>query len=164
MAVWTVRTYFKKSIEEHEHFVKDGQTITRKTGWRSGSWSVTTTDDNPPEFDFDVVPGGDGRKDSIDMYNCPGANIDEVELIETWDGCWEDIVFPEDMDEEEQERLQELIDEEGFYDAIEDQEGWTQDDTECWIWGPIEISDEDGNVVRIIIADEIGNVTDFEGE
>jgi hypothetical protein len=161
MAVWTVRTYYKKSVEEHEHFVKDGKEITRKTGWRTGSWTVTTTDDNPPEFEYDFVPGGDGRKDSIDMNNCYNNNIENVELIETWDGCWEDIDFPDDMPEEEKDRLMELIEEEGFY-ALEDQEDWYSSDTECWIWGPIEIVNEQEETVRIIIADEHGNITDFK--
>lgn len=158
MADWVVRTYFKKSIEEHEHFTKDGQEIVRKTGWRSGSWTVVTSDENPPEFEFDFVPGGDGRKDSIDMNNCFGNNIEEVEMIETWDGCWEDIDWPEDMDEEEQEALLERIEEDGFYDVIEDQEGWMQSDTEMWIWGPIAIEDSEGNIARIIEAAEDGSV------
>ncbi len=161
MAVWTVRTHYKKSIEEHEHFVKDGMMITRRTGWRSGSWSVTTSDDQLPEFEFDYVPGGDGSRDSLNMYGFPGPNIEDVELIETWDGCWEDIDWPEDMDEEERERLEAMIDEEGFY-VLEDQEGWSQGDTEMWIWGPIEIENEGGKVVRIIQADSDGDVVDFE--
>lgn len=161
MAEWTIRTYYKKSIEEHEHFVKDGMTIIRKTGWRSGSWSVTTSDDNLPEIEFDYVPGGDGSKDSVNMYDFPGDNIEDVELIETWDGCWEDIIWPDEMDEEEQERLQELIDEEGFY-ALEEEEGWSSFETEMWIWGPIEILNKEGETVRIVIADVNGNVTDFK--
>lgn len=163
MANWTVRTYYKKSIEEHEHFSKDGMDCVRRTGWRSGSWSVTTTDDNQPAFEFDYVPGGDGKRDSINMYDCPGENIEDVELIETWDGCWEDIDF-NNMDVDEAERLQELIDEDGFYEVMEEQEGWLQGDTEMWIWGPIEILDKDGNSARIICADENGNVVDFKDE
>lgn len=163
MTVWTVRTHYKKSIEEHEHFVKDGQEIVRRTGWRSGSWSVTTSDDQPPEFEFDYVPGGDGSKDSIDMYNCPGPNIEDVELIETHDGCWEEIDWPEDMDDDERERLEALIEEEGVY-ALEDQEGWSQDDTEMWIWGPISIENEAGEVVRIVVADQDGYAVDFTDE
>jgi len=163
MAVWTVRPYYKKSVEEHEHFIKDGKEITRKTGWRSGSWTVTTLDDDTPQFEFDFVPGGDERKDSVDMNNCYVNNIEEVEFIETFDGCWEDIVFPDDMDEEEKERLMAVIDEEGFY-ALEDQEDWYSSDTECWIWGPIEIVDEDGNTARIIVADKDGNISDFKDD
>jgi hypothetical protein len=69
------------------------------------------------------------------------------------------------MDDEEQERLQELIEEEGdIYDVLENQEGWSQSDTEAWIWGPILIEDSNGNRVRIICADDEGNVTDFNDE
>lgn len=165
MANWKVSTYFKKSCEEHEHYYKDGQTIIRKTGYRLGSFFVETSDDNPPEFEFDYVPGGDGRKDSINMYDCCINNIENVELDTMWDGCWEDIVFPENMDDEEQERLQELIDEEGdVYTVLEDQEGWSQNDTEAWVWGPILIEDENGNQIRIICADEEGNVIDYKDE
>jgi len=165
MANWKVSTYYKKSCEEHEHYYKDGQTIIRKTGYRLGSFFVETSDDNPPEFEFDFVPGGDGHKDSINMYDCCINNIENVELDTMWDGCWEDIVFPEDMDDEEQERLQELIDEEGdVYTVLEDQEGWSQNDTEAWVWGPILIEDENGNQIRIICADEEGNVIDYKDE
>jgi hypothetical protein len=165
MATWKVSPYYKKSCEEHEQYIKDGKTIVRKTGYRGATFVVETTDDNPPEFEFDYVPGGDGHKDSIDMYNAYGNNIESVELDSMWDGCWEDIEFPEDMAEEEQERLQELIEEEGdVYDVLENQEGWTQSDTEAWIWGPILIEDEAGNKVRIIIADDEGNVIDYKEE
>jgi hypothetical protein len=160
MANWTVSTYYKKSIEEHEHFVKDGQKLVYQTGWRGGSWTVTTSDDNPPEFEFVEVPGGDGRRDSIDMYNCCENNIEEVELIETYDGWWAEIEWPDDMDEEEQQRLQELIDEEGVY-SLEDQEDWMHDETEMYIWGPIQIEGENG-FIKIIIADENGKVVDFK--
>jgi hypothetical protein len=162
MANWKVSTYYKKSCEEHEHYVKDGETIVRKTGYRGCSFFVETNNDNPPEFEFDFVPGGDGAKDSIDMYNCSCNNIETVELDTMWDGCWEDIDFPEDMAEDEQERLMELIEEHGVYEALENEEGWSQNETEAWIWGPILIEDESGNQVRIICADEDGNVIDFK--
>ncbi len=165
MANWKVSPYYKKSCEEHEHYTKDGMTIIRKTGYRGASFYVETNDDNPPEFEFDFVPGGDGKKDSIDMYNAFGNNIENVELESMWDGCWEDIEWPEDMDEEEQERLQELIEEEGdIYDVLENQEGWSQIETEAWIWGPILIENDAGETVRIIVADEDGNVTDYKDE
>ena len=159
MAVWRVSPYHKKSCEEIERFRKDGMIVERRTGWRWGEWEVTTSDDNPPEFEFNQVPGGNDAKDSINMYDCTGNNIEEVEFIETFDGCWEDIVFPDEMDEEEQERLQELIDEEGFWEVFESiEDGWYQDDTDCWIWGPIAIKNENGDIVRIIVADDEGNV------
>lgn len=162
MATWKVSTYYKKSCEEHEHWVKDGMTIVRRNGFRWGTFTVETNDNNPPEFEFDFVPGGDGKKDSIDFYNCYGNNIESSELDMMDDGCWCDIDFPEDMDEEEQERLQELIDEHGVYEALEEMEGWMLDECEAWCWGPILIEDEQGNRVKIIVADENGNAVEFE--
>ncbi len=162
MATWKVSPYYKKSCEEHEQYYKDGMTIVRKTGYRGASFFVETTDDNLPELEFDFVPGGDGKKDSINMYDCPGSNIENVELESMWDGCWEDIVFPDEIDEGEQERLQELFEEEGIYEILENQEGWMLDETQAWIWGPILIEDSDGNQVRIICADNDGNVIDYK--
>jgi hypothetical protein len=165
MTNWKVSPYYKKSCEEHEYYTKDGMTIVRQTGFRGASFIVETSNDNPPEFEFDYVPGGDGSKDSIDMYNCCVNNIENVELDSMWDGCWEEIEYPEDMGEDEKERLQALIEEEGdVYDVLENQEGWTQSETEAWIWGPILIEDEAGNQVRIICADDNGNIMDFNEE
>jgi hypothetical protein len=165
MATWKVSPLYKKSCEEHEHYTKDGMTIIRKTGYRGASFIVETSDDNPPEFEFDFVPGGDGSKDSINMYNCEFNNIESVELDSMWDGCWEDIEYPEDIDEEEQERLIELIEDSGdVYDVLENQENWSQNETEVWIWGPIQIENEDGEVVRVIVADKDGNVVDYKEE
>jgi hypothetical protein len=140
-------------------------TIIRQTGYRGAAFYVETSDNNPPEFEFDFVPGGNGSKDSIDMYNCEVNNIESVELESMWDGCWEEIEYPEDIAEEERERLEMLIEEEGdIYDVLENQEGWSQSETQAWIWGPILIEDENGNQVRIIVADEDGNVIDYKEE
>ena len=162
LTAWTVSTYYKKSIEEVEHFTKDGMEIIHRTGWRSGSWTVYTNDGNPPEFEFDYVPGGDGKKDSIDINNCYGNNIEEVELVETFDGCWDDIEWPNEIDEDEQSSIEEAMEDEGYYTALEENDWW-QSDTEMWIWGPIVIEGEN-NYRRIICADENGNVIDFNEE
>lgn len=148
MAIWTVKTLDKKSVEEHEIWIKDGQTIRRVTGFRWGSWTVETSDDQPPEFDFAEVPGGDGKADSIDMNNCCENNIENVELDSMDDGWYGDVEYPDDMSEEEQERLDELW-EEDSYDGWES-DGWYLDETEAWAWGPLEILDENGETVSVI--------------
>jgi hypothetical protein len=165
MATWTVTTYYKKSCEQHEHYVqrKGEGHILVKDGFRSCEFTVETSDDEFPKFEFDCVPGGDGKRDSLDMYNLSGENIESSELVEMFDGgCWGDIEIDGIDDDAEAEELEELINEEGAY-ALEDNGDWYLDETEVWIWGPIEVTDEDGNV-RIIIADENGNVTDFVDE
>ena len=163
MASFTVRTYYKKSCEQHEHFVqREGEgRILVKDGFRFAEFSVETSDDNFPEFEFVTVPGGDGKRDSLDMYSLEGNNIESSELIEMFDGgCWGDTEIEGIEDDEEVEQLEELINEEGAY-ALEDSGDWYLEDTEVYVWGPLEVTDEDGNV-RIIIADEDGNIVDFK--
>ena len=165
MAIWTVKTHYKKNVQEVEMYRlrdSDGK-VTVTNGFRWGSWSVETSDDNPPEFEFTFVPGGDGQKDSIDMLNCCENNIDNVELISMDDGgCWYDVEI-EGLDEDKEEEIREFLEENSPYE-LEEREGedWYQDETEWWIWGPIEICDENGHTVRIICADKDGNVIDFK--
>lgn len=166
MATWTIRTHYKKSCEQHEYFYNrniKGAEIVVKDGFRFAEFTIETTDDEFPDIEFDCVPGGDGKKDSVDLFSLGGSNIDSTEMVEMYDGgCWGDIEINGIDDEDEVERLTDLINEEGSY-ALEDDGDWYLSDTECWVWGPLEIKDEEGNV-RIIIADEDGNVVDFEEE
>ena len=166
MAQFTVRTYYKKSCEQHEYFYNrniKGAKIIVKDGFRSAEFTVETNDDEFPQFDFTEVPGGDGKKDSVNLFDCFGDNVENTELVEMFDGgCWGDIEIEGIEDEDEVERLTELINEEGSY-AIEDDGDWYLDETECWVWGPLEVTDEEGNV-RIICADEDGNAVAFNDE
>jgi hypothetical protein len=164
MALWTIRTHYKKSCEQIEYFYNretDGKIIVRD-GYRFAEYSIETSDDNFPEIEFTEVPGGDGKKDSLDLNSLYGNNIESSELIEMFDGgCWGDIEIEGIEDEDEVARLTALIEEDGSYAVEEDGDGdWYLSDTEVWVWGPLEVEDEEGNV-RIICADEEGNVIDF---
>ena len=164
MAIWTIRTHYKKSCEQREFFYRregDGK-ITSTEGFRRCEYTIETTDGEFPDIQFEEMPNGDGKKDSLDLNSLMGDNIDNVELVEMFDGgCWGEIEI-EDLDEDEEEKLREFIDEEGLY-SLEDEGDWYLSDTEVWVWGPLEIEDEAGNI-RIIIADEDGNVVDFVEE
>jgi hypothetical protein len=165
MAWWTVKTYYKKNVEQHEYFRhnESGATICVKDGFRFAEYNVETTDDNPPEFNFTQCPGGSEEADSIDLNSCFGDNVESTELVEMFDGgCWGDIEIEGIDDEEEENRLRELIEEEGSY-ALEEDGDWYLDETEVWVWGPLEVTDEAGNT-RIICADADGNVVDFKEE
>lgn len=163
MAWFTVKTYYKKSCEQHEYFVQRNGTgrIKVTDGFRFVEYSVETNDDKFPEFEFEFVPGGDGKKDSIDLNNISSSNIESSELVEMVDGgCWGDIEITGVEDADEEKRLRELINEEGSY-ALEDDGDWYLEDTEVWVWGPLEVTDEN-DYVRIICADEDGNVVTFK--
>jgi hypothetical protein len=164
MATWTVKTHYKKSCEQHEHYVqREGNgRILVKDGFRFCEFQVETSDDEFPQFEFDHVPGGDGKKDSLDMYSLSGSNIEGSELIEMFDGgCWGDIEIEGIEDEDEVAELEEFINENGAY-ALEDDGEWYLEDTEVWVWGPISVTNDETGEERIIIADEDGNITDFE--
>jgi hypothetical protein len=166
MAFWTVKTYYKKSVEQHEHYVQREGTgrITVKDGYRSCTFSVETTDNNFPQFEFIKVPGGDGKKDSLDMYNLSGPNIEGSEMIDMYDGgCWGDIEIEGIEDEDEVAELEEFINENGAY-TLEDDGEWYLEDTEVYIWGPIEVTNDETGEERIIIADEDGNMFTFNNE
>ena len=166
MAMWTVKTYHKKNVQEVEHWVRQKGTgkITVTNGFRWGEFTVETSDDNPPEFEFAEVPGGNGAKDSINMLDCEVNNIESVELISMDDGgCWYDIEYS-GLTLEEEEELEEFIDENSVYELEDRDDAWYNDETEWWIWGPIEIINEAGDTVRIIYADADGNVADYEEE
>lgn len=165
MATWTIRTHYKKSCEQIEYFYNreiPGAEIIVRDGFRRAEFTIETTDDNFPAIEFDEVPGGDGKRDSVDLFSLIGDNIDSTEMVEMFDGgCWGGVEFKGLTSDQEQE-LEEFIDENGSY-ALEDEGDWYLSDTECWVWGPLEIEDEAGNI-RIIVADKDGNVVDFKEE
>lgn len=159
---WTVRTYYKKSCEQHEYFVHNDGTGRIKVvdGFRSCTYNVETNDGEFPRFEFTYVPGGNGDKDSLDMNSISGANIESSELVEMFDGgCWGETEF-QGLTLEEEEKLEEFLSENSAY-ALEDDGEWYLDETEVWVWGPLEVSDDEGNV-RIVIADADGNMVDFK--
>lgn len=164
MAYWTIKTYHKKSCEQQEYFVQRDGTGRIKVidGFRWCEYSIETSDDEFPDINFTEVPGGDGKRDSLDLNCLGGENIESCELVEMSDGgCWGDIEIEGIDDEEEEERLREFINEEGSY-ALEDDGDWYLDETEVWVWGPLEVTNDETGDTRIIIADENGNVVDYE--
>lgn len=140
MAHWTVTTQDKKSVEEREIWTKDGKTITRINGFRWGTFVVTTEGDEPLKLN---VKNPDGY-DFYSLYD-NDDNYLETELVSMDDGWHGDYEFSDNISEEEQEELIEGM-EDDYYEYLEDN-GWCNDDTEGWMFGPLKIEDEAGNVV-----------------
>ena len=141
MAYWNVSPADKKSIEEHELWQKDDLVIRRITGWRSGNWYVTTSDEKEPEFEKVATPFGTLDKDSVNMNDCCENNIEDVEMLETWDGWYSDVIWPDDMDDEERERLEQLWDDDSY--SAWEEDGWINYETEMWVWGDLDVTPED---------------------
>ena len=134
MAEWKVTPQWKKSIIERNYYHKDGKTITAETGWRGGEFIVYTDDDNPPDIES-----------GVDMYDCEY----ETELVETFDGCWEEVTVD---DEELEEWLEEFLEENSYLDLEE--EGWHMGDSEMIIDCDLIIERVDGEEEQIIKTGE----------
>lgn len=128
MATWKINNYHKKNAVERQFWTKDGVTVTKDEGFRWGTW--TGESDERPDIDLANPDGFEVLSDGVDW---------ELDAMD--DGCWVEWTFPDDMPEEEQERIQALWDE-NWYEGMED-DGWSNDDTECWIYGPIELTNVD---------------------
>ena len=53
-----------------------------------------------------------------------------------------------DTTDEEKEEIETFIEENDFYEL--EGEGWMHSDTYMYIWGPIEITDSNGEVVKVV--------------
>ena len=131
MAWWRIATVQKKSAVEREFWVHSdkGWTVVRENVYRWGTILVETEDHNPPDIDLENAHG-------IDMYSTDY----NYELDSLDDGCWADWEFPDDMPDEEREKVIEGFDEDS-YDYMESN-GWYNDETEVWFHGPLEMQRE----------------------
>jgi len=132
MATWTIKTLYKKSAYERQHWYKDSKTIIREEGYRWGTFYCES--DEKPDIDLD---NDDGYEIGQDEY--------EWELESLDDGCWAEWEFPDEITEEEREEIENAW-EENYFEGMEEL-GWSCDDTDYILQGPLELSDEDGNVV-----------------
>jgi len=124
MATWQLSTATKKNAVENQFWTKDGVTVIKEEGYRCGTFYCES--DEEPDVDLENEDG----------YNLNDSEYD-WELDSLNDGCWVEWEFPDDMDEEEQERIQALWDEDSF-DGLEG-DGWMNDDTEYWFYGPLQL-------------------------
>lgn len=136
MAFWKVSTTHKKSCEEHMIWYQSGRSFKIITGYRWGTFTVETNDDNPPEGIDPDNPEG------INMYDYFSDNADCAELDSMDDGWYMDFEFDDELfSEDEQEQLRQLWEDDSF-SALEGA-GWVNDETEAWLFGPLEITRED---------------------
>lgn len=128
MAIWKITNSHKKNAVERQFWVKDGVSVIKEEGYRWGVW--TCESDEQPDIDLDNPDG----------YELMTTDYD-WEMQEMIDGCWVEWVFPDEIDEQEQERIQELWNQDSF-EGLE-QDGWYNDETEHWIYGPIKLVNEE---------------------
>jgi hypothetical protein len=133
---YKVSNKYKKSyVEIEELYNRDTEdTITYETGWRSGTWEITPQDSDEVEMLKEAM------EDDYDDTLYPGS-FNESEMIESWDGCWDDWDFSgvKSKSDEELEEFQELVQEEGVSYLLDN--GYDTIDTECYFSGPITVEE-----------------------
>lgn len=133
MALWKLSNLQKKSCEERSTWVKGNQVVTRIDGWRWGTFTVETSDDNPPDGITE------DNEEGINIHDHEGKNIVSIALDNLEDGVYGDFDYPIAITEEQQTEIEEGCEEEGSYSYFEDAD-WTLDETELWFTGPLEIN------------------------
>ena len=126
MSTWKLSTQFKKSCTQIEFFKKGDLVAQHEIGWR---WCWARYKEKPDLSNYNP------EKDEIELYS-----LGHVLEMEQDDGCWDDWSWPEEIEVEEFERLEDIYNEEGD-DGIEN-EGWVPEDTEYWVSGPLELVQE----------------------
>ena len=124
MTLWTLSNIEKKNIEERSIWAREGAEICRTEWYRWGTWS--TESDEKPNIDTDNPEG----------YDVYGTDVD-WELIEMTDGVAVEWEFPDDMDDDERTRIEQLYEDDGC-DGLEE-DGWENVETEVFIYGPLEL-------------------------
>ena len=128
MAVWQISNYYKKEAVERQFWTKNDLTIIKSEGFRWGTWECES--DEKPDIDLN---NPDGYELMFTEYDWDMVMID--------DGCWLEWNWPEGMSDEERERIEQLW-EEDWFEGLES-DGWTNDETEHWIYGPIKLVNMD---------------------
>jgi hypothetical protein len=133
MATWNLSPQYKKSAVEKMFFYKDGKVITVEQGFRWANFKVES----------DERPLTDEELKNEDGYEL--GCIDNDESWEMWDmndGCWLDIEAGNDKTTAEDVEEFEVAWEEDSYCGVEEL-GWSNDDTEYYYYGPLELTNED---------------------
>ena len=111
---YQVSNKYKKRYVEYE-YLKNYDTddvVCIETGWRSGNWFVTPQEEHEVEMLVEAM--ADDFEDELEMND-----FSEEEMIDSWDGCWDDWDWSR-FKSKEGEELEEFIEE-------------VQDEGECYL-------------------------------
>jgi len=133
MATWKLSPQYKKSAVEKMFFYNAGKVIIIEQGFRWATFTVES--DERPLTDLELK--------NADGYELGCVDNDESwEMCEMTDGCWLDISIGNDKTTSTDEEEFTEAWEEDSYEGVEAL-GWSQDDTEYYYYGPLELTNED---------------------
>ena len=137
---YQISNKFKKSYVEKE-FLKNydtGDVVIIEQGWRQGIWFVTPQ--NAEEVQMLTEAQQDGFCDELCI-----TDFIETEMIESWDGCWDDWDWSgyKSKEGDELEDFQDEVYEEGMFYLLDN--GFDSDDCECFFQGQLTIVEDDSS-------------------
>lgn len=133
MATWEITTEYKKSSIERQYWTKGDKTIIREEGYRWGTFTV--------ECDKMPLTYEELRNEDND-YELGYADDDNMwELVDLVDGCWADTEKGRNCTDEDLEEFENAW-EENYYEGVEEL-GWSNDDTEYYMTGPLKLTNVD---------------------
>jgi len=174
MSIWTVNNYKLRDCDEVIRLTRrsEDEYIEIIVQYDKIEYLVETNDNNFPEFKFTSVPHGDTKKDSLILNGYPKSNIIRTELKKLINpGSAYALV--NSLDYPESKYIKMLVDSERINSIASLIDGshanpyilppWTlmRNETEHWIWGPVQITSDQG-FSKIIYADENGKVYDYK--
>jgi hypothetical protein len=173
MKYYRVEPTYKKSVVEYRVWRKDNLTATQEIGWRWGSFVVHVPENEEDMLEWVKLKGCESIEAYRDEYGLeddeeiplidlmPNENLEWVDMddyvydmIETWDGCWEDwSVYGPNLDDDDEkaaivQRIEECY-EENWEDGLYE-DGWEE------VTGYYEIHTQ----VSVVESDESGYVED----
>ena len=136
MATWTLSPQHKKSAVEKQYWYSNSKVIVREEGFRWATFFVES----------DERPLTDQELKNPDGYELGCIDNDECwELDHMTDGCWADSRAGANCTEQDLEAFDAAW-EQDSYQGVEAL-GWTNDDTEYWYYGPLELINSDTGAI-----------------
>ena len=129
MAVWKLSNQHKKSAIERQYWRRDDKVIVREECFRWGTW--TCESDERPDIDLK----------NPEEFEVSWGDEYEWEMESMDDGCWADTEAGRNCTPEDLEEFNTAW-EEDFYDGVEAL-GWSLDDSEFIIIGPLRLENAD---------------------
>ncbi len=132
MATWELSTAYKKSSVERQIWTNGDKVIIREEGYRWGTFTIES--DTMPITHEELVENDEYEVGYVDDDNY-------WEMVDLIDGCWADTEKGRNCTDEDLEKFEEAW-EENYYEGVEEL-GWSCDDTEYYLTGPLILVNKD---------------------
>lgn len=133
---YIIEARFKKRVSEVEFYEKDDNTILYDTLWRNGEFRVTPATEGECNYIQKFIDLDENSFDEFDLNT-----FYDMEMYGTFDGISAD--FRGDVTEELEDQIYVGTGELSVHEYLTEELGYEHTDTEYYINGPIDVSEEE---------------------